>query len=106
MQKKAALFWRKEGRGSIPGVEDFGRPGFGERRKPPTTRLDGGRLKGSEGPSDAGYIKPVDGTEEDPFNKVHYRLRKINTALMKEILLLKCCKGPRRIFCAGAQSNG
>ena len=74
-----------------------------ENRRP--TRLDGGRLKGSEGPSDAGYVKPVDGTEENPFNKVHYRLRKINAALMKEILLLKCCKGPRRIFCAGAPIN-
>ena len=89
----------------MPGVEDLAGRVLEREENRRHTRLDEGRLKGSEGPSDAGYVKPVDGTEEDPFNKVHYRLWKINTALMKEILLLKCCKGPRRRACAGAQSS-
>lgn len=65
------------------GRGGLSRPGFGEREENRRhTRLDEGRLKGSEGPSDAGYVKPVDGPEGDPFNKVHYRLREINAALM------------------------
>lgn len=89
----------------MPGVEDLAGRVLEREENRRHTRLDGGRLKGSEGPSDAGYVKPVDGPEEDPFNKVHYRLREINAALMKEFLLLKCCKGPRRRRCAGAQSS-
>lgn len=82
MQKKAALFWRKEGRGWMPGVEDLAGRVLEREENRRHTRLDEGRLKGSEGPSDAGYVKPVDGPEGDPFNKVHYRLREINAALM------------------------
>ena len=58
----------------MPGVEDLAGRVLEREENRRRTRLDEGRLKGSEGPSDAGYVKPVDGTEGDPFNRIHYRL--------------------------------
>lgn len=48
----------------MPGVEDLAGRVLEREENRRHTRLDEGRLKGSEGPSDAGYVKPVDGPDE------------------------------------------